>query len=94
MSARYRPAKLSAKDFSLWRERHGWTQTEAGEALGLTMRTVQNYESGERHVPLVVALLCDAYDRGYHEAHRLYRFSRFAPRRSCGDGSATILRRR
>ncbi|UUX52097.1 helix-turn-helix transcriptional regulator [Nisaea acidiphila] len=48
--------------FRKWRKRHGMSQVNAAEALGLTGRTVQNYESGEQEIPRTVMLAMRGYD--------------------------------
>jgi transcriptional regulator with XRE-family HTH domain len=50
-----------------WRKRLGLSQREAGDALGLSLRAVQNYESGERDIPKPVALACAAVALGLKE---------------------------
>jgi transcriptional regulator with XRE-family HTH domain len=46
--------------FKAWRKRLGLSQRGAGDALGLSLRAVQNYESGERRVTKTLALACAA----------------------------------
>jgi transcriptional regulator with XRE-family HTH domain len=36
----------------------GWTQTEAGDALGVTLRQVARYESGEQGISEKTEKLC------------------------------------
>ncbi|CAH0532126.1 hypothetical protein UAM5_00009 [Ralstonia phage UAM5] len=45
-----------------WRRRHGLTQAQAAECLGIQAVTVSQYERGVRRTPNTVALLCAAYD--------------------------------
>jgi transcriptional regulator with XRE-family HTH domain len=45
----------------------GWTQDRAAKALGVTPRTVRNYEQGKQDVPQAVALACWALMRGVRE---------------------------
>ena len=37
-----------------WRLRLGFAQTQAGEALGVTIRDIRHYEGGTRLIPRVV----------------------------------------
>lgn len=50
---------MKAAQFRVWRKSKGWTQTEAGEALGVTLRQVQRYESGEQGIKESIAKLCE-----------------------------------
>lgn len=59
-----------------WRRRLGWTQAQAGQALGLkptgdgsSCDAIRHYESGRREVPDTVALL----------TRYVERFGRLAP---------------
>jgi len=47
---------MTAKQFKQWRERMGWTQAEAGDALGLHRKTISNYECGKEPVRKVQVL--------------------------------------
>ncbi|MGQ0622734.1 MAG: helix-turn-helix domain-containing protein [Panacagrimonas sp.] len=51
-----------------WRLRHGLTQQQGADAVGISRRMLNYYESGERPVPRTVVLAC----RGW-EAERLGR---------------------
>lgn len=42
----------------VWMHRHGMTQQQAADALGLSRRMLGYYLSGEKPVPRVVALAC------------------------------------
>lgn len=42
--------KQFAKNLKAWRERKGFTQTDAAKKLGLCVRTLQNWEI-ERNMP-------------------------------------------
>jgi transcriptional regulator with XRE-family HTH domain len=53
------PAQLRA-----WRKRLDLSQTEAANALGLSLRGYQNYEGGHRRITKVVALACAAVALG------------------------------
>ena len=51
-----------AMRFRAWRKGHGMSQTLAAAALGLTSRTVQNYEAGEQDIPRTVMLAMRGFD--------------------------------
>lgn len=51
-----------AMQFRAWRRKHRMSQDAAAAALGLTGRTVQNYESGEQEVPRTVLLAMRGFD--------------------------------
>jgi transcriptional regulator with XRE-family HTH domain len=53
----WQPERMQA-----WRDRLGLTQTQAGEALGLSLRAIQHYEGGSRPIPRVVELACWAIE--------------------------------
>lgn len=55
---------MTADDFAVWRKRMGLSKLKAAEALGLSRNMPAKYESGEREVPLYVALACAALLRG------------------------------
>lgn len=59
-TALYRHAQ--AMQLRQWRRAHGMSQKDAAEALGLTGRTVQTYEAGEREIPRTVILAMRGYD--------------------------------
>ncbi len=44
--------------FAQWRARHGLSLKGAGEALGMTPRTISAYGTGDRPVPRYIALAC------------------------------------
>lgn len=50
------------EDMRAWRDRLGLTQTQAGKALGLTLRAIQHYEGGSRKIPRVIELACWAIE--------------------------------
>jgi transcriptional regulator with XRE-family HTH domain len=50
-----------------WRKRLGLSQRGAADALGLSFRAYQNYESGFRPIPKPVALACAAVALGLKE---------------------------
>jgi predicted transcriptional regulator len=60
-----RSDRFEAPDLFAWRERHGLDQAQTGEALGVSKRAIYYYEAGERKIPRTLALVADAYDRGY-----------------------------
>ena len=45
-----------------WRKRHGLSQAKAGEALGISGRMIQFYESGEQPVTKTIILAMRGYD--------------------------------
>ena len=45
----------TAAGFAAWRKALGFTQIEAAAELGISRRTIQNYESGAAAVPRTVA---------------------------------------
>lgn len=49
---------MNTWNFKEWRKRLGYTQSEAGQQLGLSRATVQYWEAGLRPVPLEVELAC------------------------------------
>ncbi|MFL6846132.1 MAG: helix-turn-helix domain-containing protein [Allosphingosinicella sp.] len=54
---------MPAAAFRAWMERHGLTLDSAGEALGLSRRTVAYYLSGEQPVPKTVMLATEGFDK-------------------------------
>jgi DNA-binding XRE family transcriptional regulator len=50
-------------DFKKWRRKLGYTQSAAGEKLGLSRGAVQYWESEIRPVPLAVELACQELQR-------------------------------
>ena len=54
---------MPADAFRAWMNRHGLTLDRAGEALGLSRRTVAYYLSGEQPVPKTVMLATEGYDK-------------------------------
>lgn len=51
-----------AAAFKAWRKAHRFTQAQAADALGLSLRTVKYYEKGEQPIPKTVKLACIGYD--------------------------------
>ena len=50
---------MTPHQFRAWRKAMGWTQTQAGDALGVTLRQVQRYESGEQGISPSIEKLCN-----------------------------------
>lgn len=59
---------MTAKQFTAWRKRLGFTQAQAAVALGMSRRQIQYYEDGSQAVPLVVDLACGAIERTWAES--------------------------
>lgn len=61
---------MTSKEFAEWRNHMGWTKTHAAQQLGLSPRTIENYERGQRSdsapvdIPRVVHLACLALKQG------------------------------
>jgi transcriptional regulator with XRE-family HTH domain len=60
---------MTGQELRVWRKTMGWTQQQAGDALGIGSKTIENYEAGERRVkgemvpheiPRYIALACAA----------------------------------
>ncbi len=58
---------MSPETFKTWRKTMGFTQKEAGAALGITKWAIENYERGARRedgrsviIPKSIALACSA----------------------------------
>ena len=63
---------MKPKEFKRWRKILGLSQTVAAKKLGLTLRTVQYYEKGERRgkrvdIPKTVELACFAISCGVED---------------------------
>lgn len=54
---------MTPKQFLAWRTRMGWTQAEAGDALGVSERQVRRYESGEQGISETIAKLCKVMEK-------------------------------
>jgi transcriptional regulator with XRE-family HTH domain len=54
----------SAQSLLAWRKRLKLRQIEAARALGISPNALRTYETGERPVPLYVALACAAIAHG------------------------------
>ncbi|OYD82513.1 helix-turn-helix transcriptional regulator [Azospirillum brasilense] len=55
---------MTADEFKAWRKGLGLTQQEAGDAIGITKRSVQLYEAGTQPVSRTIALACAALSAG------------------------------
>ena len=53
----------NTKIFTMWRARNGLSLTEAAKALGMTPRTMSAYGTGQRPVPLYIALACKGWEK-------------------------------
>ncbi len=51
---------MTPDDFRIWRNKMGITQTVAAEALGITLRTVGNYERAVTEIPKSIGLATEA----------------------------------
>ena len=59
---------MRAEGIRAWRKRLRLTQTEAGAAIGMSLRQMQSYEAGEAVIPLTVELACEALERRHQDA--------------------------
>lgn len=57
-------SKMTPAAFRAWRRRMGWSQQAAANALGISRRTVINYEQGKPEPSRVVGLACAALALG------------------------------
>lgn len=63
----------TALSFVAWRKRLGFTQPQAASAIGVTTRSIQQWEAGDRPFSLTIALACAAVEarvkpiRGYRQ---------------------------
>ncbi len=55
---------MTPDEFKAWRKALSLTQQQAGEAIGITKRSVQLYEAGDQPVTRTVALACAALAAG------------------------------
>ena len=65
---------MTPTDFKRWRKSLGFSQEEAGDALGLKRRVIQYYEKGERDgkkikIPKSVRLACHSLSLGVKDYH-------------------------
>jgi transcriptional regulator with XRE-family HTH domain len=49
---------MTPEQFRLWRKSLGLNQFQAGEALDMSRRRIQEYEAGDAQIPRVVELAC------------------------------------
>jgi predicted transcriptional regulator len=61
---------MTAEEFKAWRTWMGFDKHEAAEALGVTYRMVDYYETDKRIVSRTVALLCEALAKGRRKRAR------------------------
>lgn len=59
----------NTRTFAQWRARHGLSLKEAGDALGMTTRTISAYGTGARPVPRYIALACKGWEAERKAAH-------------------------
>ena len=52
---------MTPADFHATRQALGLTQAQLAEAIGISPRMLRYYESGDRKIPLTVALAVKAY---------------------------------
>lgn len=55
---------LDAASFTRWRRFMGFSQEQAAEALGLSTRTISNYETGSYPISKTASLACGALALG------------------------------
>lgn len=53
---------MTLKQFKAWRKRMGWTQPQAGEALGYSVGHICRLEAGTKTVQRVTELACRALE--------------------------------
>jgi hypothetical protein len=61
---------MPTEAFKAWRSRNGLSLTAAGQALGVTRRTVAAYASGERPIPRTIMLACKGWEALREESGR------------------------
>lgn len=49
---------MDAARFASWQKRHGLTNSQAARVLDVSVRTIDNYRSGARHIPTAVKIAC------------------------------------
>ena len=54
----------------------GYTQPQAAQALGVSLRTIKAWEGGETAVPAIVPLACEALAAGLGPLPKLQRCGR------------------
>lgn len=55
---------MTPSEFRAWRECMGYTQQQAAQALGVSLRTIKAWESGFAAPPAFLALACAALAAG------------------------------
>lgn len=55
---------MTPADIRAWRSAMGYTQQQAAQALGVSLRTIKAWEGGETAVPAIVPLACEALAAG------------------------------
>lgn len=55
---------MTPADLRAWRAAMGYTQPQAAQALGVSLRTIKAWEGGETAVPAIVPLACAALAAG------------------------------
>ena len=55
---------MTPADLRAWRAAMGYTQPQAAQALGVSLRTIKAWEGGETAVPAIVPLACEALAAG------------------------------
>jgi DNA-binding XRE family transcriptional regulator len=55
---------MTHEEIKLWRKRLGMTQQQAGDAIGVTKRSIQLFEAGDQPVSRTIALACAAVEAG------------------------------
>ena len=58
---------MDANDFLTWRKALRYTQEEAGEKIGVTRATIQNWEKGITRVPRIAELACQQLTRKWKQ---------------------------
>ena len=51
---------MTPADLRAWRAHMDYTQQQAAQALGVSLRTIKAWEGGETAVPAIVPLACEA----------------------------------
>ena len=59
---------MTPADMRAWRASMGYTQQQAAQALGVSLRTIKAWESGFAAPPAFLALACAALDQRKAEA--------------------------
>lgn len=53
---------MTPTDFRAWRKRHGMTQHQAADLLGVCKNTIWHYETGRTPIPVGITLAMEAID--------------------------------